>query len=103
MSKSILIIDTPKCCRDCQFFFSNISWYCLDNEEFTDKELVETATTDFSKDKPSFCPLKQLPISITKDNQDLEVWSSQKGHMLAPKGLFNEIYNDKEDDDEGNW
>lgn len=101
MSKSILIIDTPNACWECMLCGRGIK------ERFCIARIYEQGNAndcdikDLNKVE-SWCPLKHLPIRITKDHKDLEIWNSRNGYMLAPKGLFDEIYNDKEDDDEGN-
>ena len=58
MSKSILVIDTPKCCRECpvcasyaESAFSPREYWCspMDNRDAE------------PEDKPDWCPLKPVP------------------------------------------
>ena len=52
MSKSILIIDTPKCCKECWFLVQDEAtgiWWC--REGFIVRHLHE---------KSDMCPLKEV-------------------------------------------
>lgn len=56
MSKSILVIDTPKCCIDCPCHFvedTGIVWCGKEN-----KRLL---TDDIETFKADWCPLRDLP------------------------------------------
>lgn len=93
MSKAILVINTPKSCYECRFHEVD--------DDFTVEEVdvcnayCDVILENEMKNKPSWCPLKPLPQSV--DDLGLEVWNSRNGSMLAPKGLFDEIYNGEEE------
>lgn len=68
MSKSVLVIDTPKNCYDCPFgteYCGNLEYEgccelaeCLDS----DMRLITEEHYDYeSKSRPEWCPLKLLP------------------------------------------
>lgn len=74
MSKSVLVLDTPKNCYDCPFGTE----YCGDSEYEGYCELAECLDSDMrliteehydceSESRPEWCPLKPLP---EKDNFD---------------------------------
>lgn len=58
MSKSVLVIDTPKCCAVC-----NLLYYCHKYDDVIDMW-----------NKPDWCPLKELPEHelIWNDDDDWE-------------------------------
>lgn len=72
MSKSVLVIDTPKNCYDCPFGTE----YCGDHEYEGCCELAECLDSDMRliteelydyecKSRPNWCPLKPLPEKMT--------------------------------------
>ena len=76
--KAILVIDMPSNCKDCNKL---VRKGCLKG--------------DYRKEqRPKACPLKPLPHTL--DDLDLEVWESNKGKILAPIGLFDELIGEKE-------
>ena len=42
--------------------------------------------------------IKLKPLPQLVNGLDLEIWNSTKGQILAPKGTFDEIYEDKENE-----
>lgn len=59
MSKSVLVIDTPKSCENCYMLSHNYcNFQCL-----ITGELIEKSTN-----KPDWCPLKPLPEKNTTEN-----------------------------------
>lgn len=50
--KSVLVIDTPKCCVDCDLMYDYL--YCSANQE-------ERNMTGRGKGRPKGCPLRPLP------------------------------------------
>lgn len=55
MKKSVLIIDTPRCCGACDFLqVGNPGWYCDRNGEYVSGHIVDSKRADF-------CPLQPLP------------------------------------------
>lgn len=59
MSKSILVIDTPKTCENCYMLSHNYcNFQCL-----ITGELIEKSTN-----RPNWCPLKPLPEKNTTEN-----------------------------------
>lgn len=75
MSKSVLVIDTPKNCYDCQFgtaYCSGIEYVayceladCLDYDAFL---MTEEHYDSESKSRPDWCPLKTMPEKSTIEN-----------------------------------
>lgn len=66
MSKSVLIMDTPKTCLDCLFCFEldeGINAYCSVMPDKNDKSLFKDIQCDggYCQGKPEWCPLKELP------------------------------------------
>ena len=60
MNKSILVIDTPDCCRECPLCSEDHMTY-RDYCRITDKHIWTT-------EKPDWCPLKPLPEKYDMDN-----------------------------------
>ena len=66
MSKSVLIIDTPETCVDCQFcyeFDEGIEACCSITDDDTDKSLMKEIDCEdgYCQGKPDWCLLKELP------------------------------------------
>lgn len=57
MSKSILVIDTPDCCMNCDIMFHDEqSYWCPHKDAKADVfDYIKTGT------KPDWCPLKEIP------------------------------------------
>lgn len=66
MSKSVLILDTPKMCDDCMFHYNTYD----ENDCFVDKCMVlkddyyNDMTIDGYTDKYYDCPLREVPMGI---------------------------------------
>lgn len=66
MSKSVLIVDTPKTCLDCVFCFEldkGINACCSIMSDENDNGLCKDIQCDggYCQSKPEWCPLKELP------------------------------------------
>lgn len=68
MSKSVLVMDTPKNCYDCQFgteYCGNLEYEgCCELAECLDSDtrlITEEHYDCESKSRPEWCPLKPLP------------------------------------------
>lgn len=66
MSKSVLIVDTPKTCLDCVFCFEldeGINACCSIVSDENDNGLYKDIQCDggYCQSKPEWCPLKELP------------------------------------------
>ena len=92
MSKSLLVIDTPKSCIDCP-----LSVYRYDEDLL---EVLECSIDDtllladlFRKHKS--CPL--IPLGKRVEEYELETWTTRDGIFLCEKGLFNKMYGDEEE------
>ena len=83
MSKSILVIDTPKNCKDC---------FCWDYDYSTcmaSKELVEIELTE---EKPDLCPLKELPEKISRPGPiEVEMDDWETGYRMGWNGCLRRI------------
>lgn len=84
MSKSVLVVDTPKNCYDCPFgteYCGNLEYEgccelaeCLDS----DMRLITEEHYDYeSESRPDWCPLKLLPEKMTGVAQT-DHWNSIK-------------------------
>ena len=66
MSKSVLVIDTPENCLDCQFCYElgeGVEAYCSIMNDDEDKSLMKEIDCEYGycQGKPDWCPLKPLP------------------------------------------
>ena len=64
MSKSVLVMDTPETCGDCQFCYEldeGVKACCtlIGDEKGLMKEI--DCEDGYCQDKPNWCPLKELP------------------------------------------
>ena len=79
MSKSMLVIDTPKCCEECPLEMDVSGKYganiCRGREKYS--------YNPDSKNKPDWCPLKDVPekedLSETDENY---IWSEGWNHCI---------------------
>lgn len=65
MNKAILVIDMPKCCKECSIC---ASWQ---SSAFSIREYWCTTSDNMSvdpDDKPGWCPLKPLPEKYDMEN-----------------------------------
>ena len=58
MSKCVLVIDMPRKCSDCQFYYET---YDEDDDYVSKCEVLNDITIDGFIDKYSGCPLKPMP------------------------------------------
>ena len=66
MSKSVLFIDTPENCLDCQFCYEldeGVEAYCSISDDDKDTSLMKKIDCEYGycQGKPDWCPLKELP------------------------------------------
>lgn len=63
MSKSVLVIDTPESCLDCQFCYEldEGEAYCSISDDDKDTSLMKKIEYGYCQGKPDWCPLKPLP------------------------------------------
>ena len=66
MSKSVLVIDTPESCLDCQFCYEldeGIEACCSISDDDKDTGLMKKIDCEYGycQSKPAWCPLKPLP------------------------------------------
>ncbi len=66
MSKSVLVIDTPENCYDCQFCYEldeGVEACCSIMDDGKDKSLMKEIDCEYGycQGKPDWCPLKPLP------------------------------------------
>lgn len=72
MSKSVLVIDTPENCYDCQFCYElheGVEACCSIMDDDKDKSLMKEIDCEYGycQGKPDWCPLIDLP---EKNNGD---------------------------------
>ena len=102
MSKSVLVLDTPKNCYDCPFgteYCGNLEYEgrcelaeCLDS----DMRLITEEHYDCeSESKPDWCPLMDLP---EKDNGDYPANTSDVGFTEGWNQCIDEITGGNADD-----
>ena len=58
MSKAVLVMDMPRKCNDCQFYYET---YDEDDDYVSKCEVLNDITIDGFIDKYSGCPLKPMP------------------------------------------
>ena len=58
MSKSVLVVNTPRKCIGCQFFKSTYSLHCI----------LASGNIEDIESKPDWCPLKPFPEKNTAEN-----------------------------------
>lgn len=66
MSKSVLVIDTPENCLDCQFCYEldeGVEACCSISDDDEDTSLMKKIDCEYGycQGKPDWCPLKPLP------------------------------------------
>lgn len=66
MSKSVLLIDTPENCLDCQFCYEldeGVEACCSISDDDKDTSLMKKIDCEYGycQGKPDWCPLKELP------------------------------------------
>lgn len=66
MSKSVLVIDTPENCLDCQFCFEldeGVEACCSISDDDKDASLMKKIDCEYGycQCKPDWCPLKPFP------------------------------------------
>ena len=91
MNKSILVIDTPTRCRNCDALtWCSIrkKYYCVGANRYIDSE----------DEKQKWCPLKELPrkrgnITLTERTQDIGMLKWALETKLVSKG-YNECIDD---------
>lgn len=76
-NKSVLILDTPETCVDCQFcceFHEGTKACCSITDDDTDKSLMKEIDCEdgYCQGKPNWCPLKPLP-----KKKEEEYWRSK--------------------------
>ena len=102
MSKSVLVVDTPKNCYDCPFgteYCGNLEYEgccelaeCLDS----DMRLITEEHYDYeSESRPDWCPLKLLPEKDTKNHFPDEF---EDGYAAGWNGCIDEIAGGNADD-----
>ena len=76
MSKSVLVIDTPESCLDCQFCYEldEGEAYCSISDDDKDTSLMKKIDCEYGycQGKPDWCPLMDLP---EKDDFDDEYYT----------------------------
>ena len=102
MSKSVLVLDTPKNCYDCPFGTA----YCGELEHAGYCELADCLDCDVilmteehydceSKSRPDWCPLKELPEKSTIEN---DMTDYQCGMVDGRNQCIDEITGGNSDD-----
>lgn len=77
MSKSILVIDTPECCRECPCHFTDIVGLGEDGQEkffrflcgAENREIAEKVNTG----RQDWCPLKDVPDKYEPVSMNFEI------------------------------
>ena len=65
--KSILVIETPKACRECRLLDDD-NWYCMGYHEACDLSGISN--------RPSWCPLKPMPKSKPVGDIEEIIWDN---------------------------
>jgi len=80
MSKAILVIDMPRCCKECLLILRYGNCFCV-------KELRECSGKDKNVRKPDWCPLREVP---QKKELYLAI-NSEKGYCEGYNACIDEI------------
>lgn len=70
MSKSILVIDTPKCCCQCRFSGADGDYCCLKENMVSDSNVI--SEEEYLNKKPDWCPLRDLPDKYEPASMNFE-------------------------------
>ena len=100
MSKSVLVIDTPETCVDCQFCYEldeGAEACCSISDDNKDTSLMKKIDCEYGycQGKPNWCPLTDLP---EKDNGDYQANTSDAGFVEGWNQCIDEITGGKADD-----
>ena len=85
MSKSVLVIDTPENCYDCQFCYEldeGVEACCSISDDDKDASLMKKidCVYGYCQGKPDWCPLMDLP------EKDTIISPAQYGTFLKKRG-----------------
>lgn len=76
MSKSMLVIDTPKCCMECPMCFQSdeipigkFEYRKLYSCRCAPSDIEDFYLLDILHSKPDWCPLRDLPEKIAEENR----------------------------------
>lgn len=100
MSKSILVIDTPENCSDCQFCYEldeGVEACCSISDDDKDASLMKKIDCEYGycQSKPDWCPLMDLP---EKDNGDYPANTFDAGFVEGWNQCIDEITGGNYDD-----
>jgi hypothetical protein len=98
MSKSVLVMDTPENCSDCQFCYEldeGIEACCSISDDDKDTSLMKKIDCEYGycQGKPDWCPLKPLPdkmkLTGVYGREYLWFFASAHGSSVKSNSLFN--------------
>lgn len=69
MSKAILVIDMPKCCKECDLIIHGTPVFCA-------IKLKDIKTHDRYVEKPDWCPLRPMPEKQEEHPADYYLFGS---------------------------
>lgn len=100
MSKSVLVIDTPENCLDCQFCYEldeGVEACCSISDDDKDTRFMKKIDCEYGycQGKPDWCPLIDLP---EKDNGDYPANTSDAGFAEGWNQCIDEITGGEVDD-----
>jgi hypothetical protein len=75
MSKSVLIMNTPKGCFACPFHMADFNFnLCLATRNDSIRTISKVSHEGFKKlaGRPEWCPLKELPEKLEASTRDIE-------------------------------
>lgn len=86
MSKSVLVIDTPENCSDCQFCYEldeGVEACCSISDDDEDTSLMKKIDCEYGycQGKPDWCPLK--PLLEKKEYVDPTSSAKAKKNIIA--------------------
>lgn len=84
MSKSVLLIDTPENCLDCQFCYEldeGVEACCSISDDDEDASIMKKIDYEhgYCQGKPDWCPLKPLPEKDDFDDPYDEYYTGYRG------------------------
>ena len=94
MSKSVLVIDTPENCLDCQFCYElgeGVEACCSIMDDNKDKSLMKEIDCEYGycQGKPDWCPLKPLPEKMEMIGKYNQEYFQKGGKMPSYKVGWN--------------
>ena len=90
MSKCVLVMDMPSSCMGCNFLHCEIE----ENKEYCEAREIRKQVDLAKKEKPDWCPLRELPEKNTKKYSD--GYKYGKGYQNGYNACIDELLKGEE-------